>query len=360
MAGQLIALPLFVGSVAKEGGGYFVLLSSSTAFALLFGCLAAYEISRGALDAESRRYLWSGRHWKVALIGALNAANGFGIVMTSAANRTPPALQSLLIQGVVPFTLLFSHIFLGKRYSRAQAVGALLVVAGLLVALVPLFESLAGGGATVDVDSHNWYFPIIYFLAGIPAVLLTIMQESVFMDVPSMNVNVLLALNCAWQAATVGACFWLDVVPGFGTSSSLHEVRTQLYSGLLCLFDPSATGDDATCQYAAPLMLLFGLAYVASYSLTGLLMKYASANYQAIVQAMGPPLSACFWFLCPRLNAWAGGKPYSSHEIAYDLGAFPLLVAGIIIFRTFELDSDKGAVSSTSKARVAKGDTSIQ
>jgi len=303
----------------------------SCLFNLFFWPPTFYYIYKGVITPEMRKYK---KHWKIMCIGFFNGLNGLLVVFSSSLERTPGPLQAILIQTSIPFTFLFSKFILGKHYRVQQIVGALIVLVGVFLSLVPLFEALGEGDASVEVGSE-WYWPFIFMLSTIPAVLMNIFEEWVFHDMPQFNVVYMLAWQSLYQVLTVTALFWVDIIPGFGTSPDIQSWWSKFVDGLGCFFTPSMEG-GSRCYFCGALGLGFSLMYCFSYLCSGFLMKYASANYNSIVQALAPPISVAIWFIFPGINTWGGGQPYTNSDLIFDMVSLPLLFGGMLLYRWFE------------------------
>ena len=88
--------------------------------ALLFNCLfwvlAAREWKLNRISPATYAYTFSRKHYNLVLIGLFNALNGIFVVYSSSATRVPTALQPILLQAVLPFTLVFSKPLLHKKW----------------------------------------------------------------------------------------------------------------------------------------------------------------------------------------------------------------------------------------------------
>lgn len=65
------------------------------------------------------------------------------------------------VQSIIPLTLFFSKIILRKRYVLKQIVGAVLVVLGILISLLPVLIDLVTGRADTELES-GWWWPLMY------------------------------------------------------------------------------------------------------------------------------------------------------------------------------------------------------
>ena len=187
--------------------------------ALLFNCLfwvlAAREWKLNRISPATYAYTFSRKHYNLVLIGLFNALNGIFVVYSSSATRVPTALQPILLQAVLPFTLVFSKPLLHKkwvlvatlppaphhclatpspvlpyftavvyvgavswgcRYSGRQLLGCLVVLLSILVFFVPTFVDLAQGKSSAHFES-GWWWPMVLVLACLPAALMNIYEE---------------------------------------------------------------------------------------------------------------------------------------------------------------------------------------
>jgi len=213
-----------------------------------------------------------------------------------------------------------------------QMLGALFVIIGIIISLVPQIPT---HNNPLEFSANNWYWPLIFLLGVVPAVLMNIFEEWIFFDIPKFNITYLLAMESLIQFLTVALFFWVDIIPGFGTSSSISQWWSSFVAGISCFFTPLHHGNPDDCKACAGLGILFTLAYTIQYIFSSLLMKYASANYQAIVSAASPPLGVLFWFIFPSLLAFVGSQT-STEILLCDLFSLLPIVVGIIVYRWFE------------------------
>lgn len=128
LAAQQITLPLFISTLGGSSGVYYILLICSSLFNVVFWPLAFVQWKRGKIDPSSFR----GVRWMdFVLIGLFDALNGLLIVYSSVLNRTSGPLQAILGNSLIPFTLLFSVLILGKRYHRFQLLAGVFTLIGL-------------------------------------------------------------------------------------------------------------------------------------------------------------------------------------------------------------------------------------
>jgi drug/metabolite transporter (DMT)-like permease len=103
-------------------------LTPETRQAVLIAASKAGSISSSSSITSMQRYSESPAFpkYKLMIMGFLDALAS--IMMVFGGNRTSGALQALLIQGVIPITMVLSFIFLKERYVWQQYIGAALVL----------------------------------------------------------------------------------------------------------------------------------------------------------------------------------------------------------------------------------------
>ena len=108
--GQNVSLPLWIDSVngnhsGKSVDSYFVLSFASLSFVIIFGLgtLFVKIFSPQHLGETEKRF----PHLLLFLVGLCDALNGALVVFASKGSRTPPYLQAILGNFLIPLTILF-------------------------------------------------------------------------------------------------------------------------------------------------------------------------------------------------------------------------------------------------------------
>ena len=114
------------------------------------------------------------------LLGFCDALNGLLVVYAASLSRTPGDLQALLGQVYIPFTLVFSRMFLGKRYSFSQMYGAFVVIVGVFISLMPLISSLFTSSSVTSLTPSNVVWSCVFVLSFVPGTLMNIIEEEIF------------------------------------------------------------------------------------------------------------------------------------------------------------------------------------
>ena len=108
--GQNVSLPLWIDSVngnhsGKSVDSYFVLSFASLSFVIIFGLgtLFIKIFSPQALGETEKRF----PHLLLFFVGFCHASSGALVVFASKGSRTPPYLQAILGNFLIPLTILF-------------------------------------------------------------------------------------------------------------------------------------------------------------------------------------------------------------------------------------------------------------
>jgi hypothetical protein len=338
-SGQSIGLVLFLGSFTDLTGVYFVLFFCSLSFTIIFTIMALWfgykkQITHSMLSSRWIKYM--------LLVGVFDAANGFLIVFSSYGGRVPPALTSILVQSIIPFTFIFSKILLPKKYHWRHILSVSVVMIGIIFSLVPTFKRMADGSAHVQLK-FGWYWPFIFILGCVPGALMNIVQEQLQIkytqqarenqeEITRFSVMYFQAVESTFQFGTIALCFAVDLIPGFGTSKTIGIFWTSFSSGFQCFFNDSSL-TTGHCNYAGAMGTLFIISYLGTYITGTFLTDHVSANWLSILSSVSPLISTSFWFIFPAINRWAKAGPMDGWDIGFSLGALPIILIGMYFYR---------------------------
>jgi len=338
-SGQSIGLVLFLGSFNGLTGVYFVLFFCSLSFTIIFAIFALWfgykkQITHSMLSFRWIKYM--------LIVGVFDAFNGFLFVFSSHGSRVPPALSSILIQAMIPFTFLFSKILLPKKYKWLHIFSVSIVLIGVTFSLIPTFKRMHDGTAETELK-NGWYWPFIFILGCIPGALMNIFQEQLQVtytqqarenqeNITRFSVMYFQAVESAFQFGTIALFFALDLIPSFGTSKDISSFWTSFSNGFECFFNDSNLS-GGRCSYAAATGILFIISYLGVYVTGTFLTDHVSANWLSILSAISPLISTSFWFIFPAINKWAGVGKMDGWDIGFSLGALPIILIGTFFYR---------------------------
>lgn len=336
--GQNVCLPVFADNIGGAGGTpYFVVWFSSLAFVILFGAIIVLMWLLGMLTNSDAAMLSFRKQAGPLQIGLADALNGMMVVFASPSSRTPPYLQAILGNLMIPLTILIRTWYVRKVPTLKQGLAALLVLGGLFLSLYP---TLAGG------DSHtqpNMLWPL-WFMAGfIPAAFMNVVEEDVLSE-EHRGVNMIIfvfSLNF-WQLVFVTCFFWVDVIPHYGMSSDLNSWAQHMQNGFECFFFSSSCGGHAF-GWGMAFILFYMLSYVAS----GLLLKFSQdALWQVLVTTIVSPI-ATLWFTVFQLNPHFHFEPKWTEGTTFAMLGLMIIVPGIFVYKQSEFDEVAEVAEST-------------
>ena len=239
-----VYLPIFFGIVAWEFKWTNYITPEMTAF-------------------PKRKFLFMG------LFDALS-----GICMLFGGIHTSGSFQALLLNAVIPFTMAMSIIFLKTKYLKTQYAGALVIMAGVAVVIVP---TIVGGGSS----DNSVVFNLIFLLSTLPQAFSSIYKELAFGDI-DLDVNYLVSKRA------VGRGWIFDGWPGRSSEPARGFHPARLCIAVRGLSSSSALHRSACMDWLAVLLLM------AERLLTVVSVTAASFDFHMISKPGWPRSSSCW------------------------------------------------------------------
>jgi len=280
-------------------------------------------------------------HGKIRVMALLDALSGFLAAM--GAVYTTGAMQQLLNQSLIPFTMLAGWAFLGKYPAWKQVGGAVVIFLGAFVVLLPHILAASSSSSSGDGDGDSASDSMrtmgivaacVYASSNIPMSVAYTYKESAFKN---MQVHVVYLT----QWVSIYQLLWgfcllpLQTIPGLGSkdgltmSQSLHSLQT----GWKCFLheDPICADNHAAWLLTSYILVNF------AFNLMGLyLVKHGSSVLNAISYAIILPLTVIS-FTFPMLGVYR-------EEFNWDtLAGLAVVMCGFFIWRSSSIaESQKG------------------
>ena len=145
---------------------------------------------------------------------------------------TPMEYQPILNQTLIPFTMLASFLFLGRRYYSMALLGACLIFLGAITSVSPAL--IHGQPAT---SRYRWYSCLIYMLSTSPCrAILQDKERCTSQGRRTVNVWYL-CFWVSWYQFLVSFLFIpflaLPFIGGSSTPTPLSELPKQFLDGLI-------------------------------------------------------------------------------------------------------------------------------
>jgi len=248
--------------------------------------------------------------------------------------HTSGSTQALLGNAVIPVTMILSYFILKSRYKHLQYVGALIIMIGVFVVLLPTFIS----PATSNQDDEP-IFNIIFLMYVIPQGMSSVYKEVAFKDA-DIDVNYLQAWVALWQGIFVIFLIPLNTLKFLGDNyMSWSQLPDALVNGVKCLGGANSVVDNCwvdvkvsgspqcdACHNAYVFVILY-LIFNLSYNVfIVLVIKHGGAALMYIVMTLRLPLVQIAFSLS-FIN-----DPPDSFQWYSILGLF-LILGGLITYR---------------------------
>jgi len=339
-AGLNISLPMFAGGFPEDhfSGPYFVLVFTTACFVFFFGLctlVSALVFTPKSPPLLSKHFL--SELFLCFLIGSTSAINGILKVYASPGKRTSPILQALLSNTAflwgIPATKLLLRTKRNYQYCQMLPVLAILsLVNGLAWSLLPSIIRIWHGEEHVFASTGGLVWAFIFMAAMAPSALTNVFQEKFLTQKEeisrSQSMHDMLRM-LFWSNLIQGLVFlmlfFVDIIPGFGFSSSAHEFFTNIRFTFQCFFNSEA------CPNVWWKGLTFVLAYICT-TIAAAELNRSSANFGLIASTLGSPLAALFWILFPHLSQDSTTTPLWSV-----IPAMVFLIGGSVLWKKWEV-----------------------
>lgn len=276
---------------------FFVAQCVNLQYVIYGGIALKYYTLKGEITAN----MYTIPHIKFIIMGLLDSTAGMLAGLSS--KRTSGASQQLLNQALIPCTMLTSYLFLGRKSTATQIIGAVLIFVGASIVIMPSFFTI-NGGADSDVTSisNPPIAMIVYFCSNIPYSLSYVYKEHGFKNL-SIHVIYLTQWVSIYQLAIGFLLAPLQFLPGVSTDDglTLHETLSSFNDGFQCFI-----GNKIECNERNTFLLCVGYCIVNFFFNTlGLfLVKHGSATFNSISYAIILPLTTLAFSL-PFLGSYS-------------------------------------------------------
>lgn len=331
---------------------YFLSQFTTLVYLPIFGAVVLYEFKFTDYITEEQTKF---PKYKFFIMGMLDSIAGiftlFGGVYTSGNT------QGLLFQTVVPITMIMAYFILGTRYRISQVFGALVIMIGVVVVILPKFL-YPSTDPTESTTPDKPIFNIIFLLSVLPMAFSTIYKEIAFNDI-ELDVNYLQYWVAVWQFLFGFLLIPLNTFSFLGPNQmTWSELPYAIWNGMKCLggyntivshCGPKKLGFDIPCDtcetaYVEVIVyLLFNCLYNVSITL---LIKHGSAALLYIIMTLRLPIVNIAFSLKFVENP---PEPFDWYYIfifytlvynRYTIGGLISIIFGLSIYRYGSLTSE--------------------
>jgi len=267
--------------------------------------------------------------YKFAIMGFLDGIAG--VMQTFAVNFIPSgALIILLTQSAIPISMIISKLLLKIKYEIQHYIGALVVMAGIVVVLVPLFlEKNTGDQQESGVKVAIWL--IVMILSCILMILSSVYKEKALgeqeIDVVYLNgyvaifqflISIPLAIPSAYATNLTLSELPKNFIDGAKCYAGINSITNPTYS--------SSIWADACSD--APLFVNLYIGFNVLYNvLIIMILKYGSSNILWLAMTLMVPLG----------NAAFSLKFVPGHQKMKptDIVGLVVIMGGLIVYRFY-------------------------
>jgi len=182
---------------------YFSSVILPVAFLMITAPVVVYKVFfTNHITPDMRRF----PQWKFAILGLLDAV--FNILSTFPVQHLGGSMANILSQTVLPFNMFLSFAVLGTRFKQVHYLGAVLVIYGVLVKLMPdIFDDGASQGSNI-----GWM--LLLMGANVFSAGSNVFKERALKgcDMDEWWMNLWVSM---WQLVWGVACFWQGYVGAF-------------------------------------------------------------------------------------------------------------------------------------------------
>ena len=280
----------------------------------------------------------------MAVMGIVNSSSALTQWYSTPPTRTPPLLQALLPVAMIVATPPLSKLLLRDRkqyLSLVPAASIALIAASVVVSMLPtmLQGTSSSGSGESGADTLLW--SVVYLLSQLLGAgafcfqqLYLLRAGALIPDASARHVNVAMLRNLAYNQILVTAIssllWWQDVLPWWGSESSVAGFSADLREAFLC--SVLALGED--CPATTPLYAFSYLAFEVVYLVGAFMVSKDSAVFSALLAVAMTALLDVFWLLFPALNPAPGQD--GATPLWSVLLSFALATVGIFALKRWE------------------------
>jgi len=322
----------FLRKVATSFQNYAFFINQLTNYGYIpiFGAVVLYELFFTKLiNKEMRVFPW----WKFLVMGALDAVCGYFVVIGGIDTSGP--MQQLLNQAIIPVTMIGSFFVLKERFTPIQVGGALVIVGGVIVSLVP-------GLTDPSANKGNVFFWNMFYLCQVIPFAASNVYKDIAFKAVDMDVWYLQFWDVFWGSVVGSLLFPINTILPPPAYIAWDQIPNSMRDGGLCLVGENLiTSDNSKCGPdnvdhiscddcdSSWLILIIYMAINVAYNVFILLViKYGSATILSIAQTVRLPLTnICFSF------EFIMGPKYVTRLSGDTVWGLIVILVGLVVYR---------------------------
>eukprot|EP01013_Petalomonas_cantuscygni_P023143 TRINITY_DN4451_c0_g1_i1.p1 TRINITY_DN4451_c0_g1~~TRINITY_DN4451_c0_g1_i1.p1 ORF type:complete len:533 (+),score=96.01 TRINITY_DN4451_c0_g1_i1:107-1705(+) len=221
--------------VPMSGYEYFLSLFMSFVYVLIYLTLFTISYRAGWVTDQGlfSKYALGIPKKKLIVIGACDCF-GSVIGIVSAAH-VGGSILTVLSTLVTPFTMTCGFFYLRSRYNFWQLLAASVIIGGNIIIV------LGGGGSFFHGD---WWMVIVNVAALIPNAISFTVKESIFGDLPGINVLCINLVSSMFAVCFMPIAFVITNIPGF-SDHTFKDIPSHVKGGMRCFAGLDPLGEPS-------------------------------------------------------------------------------------------------------------------
>ncbi|KAF0703118.1 hypothetical protein AaE_015541 [Aphanomyces astaci] len=201
-------------------------------------------------------------HYKFAIMGLFDTL--YNLLTAFPTPHIGGNMSNALGQLNLPFNMLLSAILLSTRYKRSHYMGAVLVLYGALVTMIPVFR----GETAANMPDPSMFWILFYIIALLPGVGSNVYKEIGLKDV-DLDIWYANAWICTYQLLWGAFTIWTIQLPAFSDPPvSWQEFPSYIAQAHNCFLGYPVTfnGSDLPCGNGVFLTFLWYILFNCVYN----------------------------------------------------------------------------------------------
>ncbi|KAF0695374.1 Aste57867_13808 [Aphanomyces stellatus] len=264
-------------------------------------------------------------HYKFAIMAFLDMANSF--LATLPTPHIGGNLANVLNQVTLPFNMVLSVLVLGTRYRRAHLMGAIMVLYGAFVCMIPIFR----GEVALNSPDPSFGWILLYVIAMIPSAMSNVYKEVGLKDV-DLDIWFANAWVSTYQIVWGAVTFWTIQYKGFSDPPvALGDFPDYIRAAHQCFFGEETTFNGVTSPCDGGIFVIYTQYIVFNIVFNTLMMyifKEGSSVLFVISSAVCLPLTDILYMI-PVL---AG--PLAAQKFTIFDGFALFIIMGMIVYHS--------------------------
>jgi drug/metabolite transporter (DMT)-like permease len=221
----------------------------------------------------------------------------------------------------IPITMLFSYIFLNKRYHWNHYIALIIILIGVLLTIIPYIQN--------NNNINNPFALFFYIVSIFPTVISDIYKEKILKKKKEINLYWMNTCISIWQLIIGIATTPIMILHlQYGYTSSI-DFMNYVNNGFKCQF---AISNSSNCNKSLFWLFIYQFISTNTNTLSFIIIKYGSAMILLILTNMKLPLTYLIGYVLLNYNIIYTTDIQKNEMSIYNLISMILLVIGAFLY----------------------------